>query len=224
MKSHIVEWFFVALGLAGIMLLIGWRLGQGNYLLGVLVDDRRRRVSLAKFQLFVWTVVIFSAFIVMMFESNSVNIYLSTEVWGLVGISVASVAGAAIVKGTKLETQPAPPPAVPVGGILPAPPPPRPFGVLAVSEAPHFTDIFKGDEESNKDVVDLAKVQMFFLTLIAVTGYITALLAAQEADLFPENKEYAAYFPALSGGLLTILGISHAGYLTVKAAPHTRTQ
>jgi hypothetical protein len=221
MKDFVVQWFFTGLGLAAAMLIIGWWLGQGHYLLGILVDDGRKRVSLAKFQLVVWTVVIFSAFIVMMLHTCSVNIHLPPEVWGLMGISVSSMAGAAIIKGTKLESQPAPIP-VPAGGIQPAPPPPRPYGVLAVSTAPRFTDIFKGDEEENKDVVDLAKVQMFFLTLIAVVGYIAALVDSDA--VFRDKAAFDAYFPELSSGLLTILAISHAGYLTVKAAPHTRTQ
>ena len=45
-------------------------------------------------------------------------------------------------------------------------------------------------------------------------------LDSKPADLI---EDYCAYFPPLSSALLTILAISHAGYLTVKAAPHTRT-
>ena len=57
---------------------------------------------------------------------------------------------------------------------------------------------------------------MFYFTVVAVMSYGYAL-----ADMFgtaaPGNE-----FPAVSSGLLGLLGISHAGYLAEKAMPHTQ--
>jgi hypothetical protein len=216
MKQYVWAWLVTGAIFTVFLFSLGWWLGKGHKLVGILVDDRRNRVSLAKFQLAVWTVVIFSAFSVVMIAEGSVDIYLPAEVWGLVGISVSSMAGAAIIKGVKIDSQPA----APGGGV----PVVVPFGVLAVSDEARFRDIFMGDELENQDFVDLSKVQMFFLTLVAVVGYVYAMYGAnlgkQPADL---TEDYCAYFPPLSSALLTLLAISHTGYLTVKAAPHTQT-
>lgn len=213
MNDYLVPWLITGVVFAVILFALGWRLGAGHHLLGILVDDKRKRVSLAKFQLVAWTVVIMSAFAVLMIDRHSVEIYLSAEVWGLLGISVSSMAGAAVIKGAKLDTQPAAAQNVAA------------FGVLANTNQPRFSDIFMGDELDNQDIVDFSKVQMFFLTLIAIVGYIYAMYH-YPVLVKPEGFEdtYDAYFPELSSSLLTILAISHAGYLTVKAAPHTRTK
>lgn len=221
MHPYVIAWLITGAIFTWLLFVLGKLLGRDHSWLGILVDDKRKRVSLAKFQLVVWTVVIFSAFAVVMVARGSVNIYLPPEVWGLLGISVASMAGAAVIKGTKLDSQPVLPPPPP--GVVAAPV----FfenGVLATSDKPRFTDIFKGDELENQDVVDLAKVQMFFLTVIAVVGYVYAMFRSDLCDRPTDLAEtFDAYFPPLSSALLTILAISHAGYLTVKAAPHTRT-
>lgn len=222
MKDFALAWAVTAGIFTIIVFGLGWALGKGHYVFGILIDDKRNRMSLAKFQLAVWTIVVFSAFSVLMWVKHSVNIYLSAEVWGLLGISVSSMAGAAIIKGTKMDTQPAPTPPPPGGVAVPMN---LPHGVLAVAPRPSFSDLFKGDELENQDFVDLSKVQMFFLTFIAVIGYINAMYYYDviNGERTPPPG-YDAYFPELSSALLTILAISHAGYLTVKAAPHTRTR
>jgi hypothetical protein len=82
-----------------------------------------------------------------------------------------------------------------------------------------FGDVFTGEEVSTYGYVDMAKVQNFFFTVIAVIAYavmLAGLMAAVGRDVagffvFPDPKE----------GLLAITAISHVGYLTDKAFTHS---
>ncbi|MDF2814592.1 MAG: putative rane protein [Paenibacillus sp.] len=89
-------------------------------------------------------------------------------------------------------------------------------GVLAVKEhsgLASFMDLFRGEESANCQYLDLAKVQMFFFTIVSSFAYAVALFhmfaTSSAADM--------TAFPVVSDGLVAILGISHAGYLTSKA-------
>jgi len=77
-----------------------------------------------------------------------------------------------------------------------------------------WSDMFRGDLVSNFQVVDVAKVQMFFFTIVVIFAYGTLIwgLLGQhtlQTDPFVE-------FPNFSDSLVTLLAISHAGYLVVK--------
>jgi hypothetical protein len=84
----------------------------------------------------------------------------------------------------------------------------------------NFSEMFTGDEMDNKGLIDMAKVQMFFFTLIIAFSYMVLLvnliMTVEPAGL---NS-----FPALSDGLVALLGISSGGYLTNKAVDHTKTE
>jgi len=87
----------------------------------------------------------------------------------------------------------------------------------SVSDA-SFTDIFEGNEIGNAAHVDLGKVQMFFFTVIVAIAYVAALW-----DVFSQGAIYDANFafPVLSDGMVALLGISNASYLTAKGVNHT---
>ena len=72
--------------------------------------------------------------------------------------------------------------------------------------------MFKGEEDTDHEYVDMTKTQMFFFSIAAFFGYAWALWYA---DL--SVKEGIIKFPDLSPSLITIIGISHAGYLVGKA-------
>jgi len=92
-----------------------------------------------------------------------------------------------------------------------------------------FSNIFEADEVSGLNVtaagnqtsigsyIDISKVQMFFFTIIAICTY-AVLLMNQFAQVLPASMDS---FPALSDGLVAILGISHAGFLGNNAVDHT---
>jgi hypothetical protein len=83
-----------------------------------------------------------------------------------------------------------------------------------------FQDLLEGDELKNTAYVDLSKVQMLLFTLVAVIVYAAALFRWVSENAPSELVS----FPELSEGLLTILGISHAGYLGNKAIDHTKVE
>ncbi|MBI3861598.1 MAG: hypothetical protein HY290_06855 [Planctomycetia bacterium] len=181
--------------------------------LGILIDAQCR-MSLSRLQVVLWTWLLISAFFAIAFTFKSMEIQIATEIWALMGISVGSAAGSVIVKGTKAGQQPSD--AVPQNlrnlarqGVLPTKPEPKDASL---------SDLFTGEELTDHTFVDISKVQMFFFTIAAVSGYAGALWNCE----LP-SPDGSLKFPALSSGLVTLLGISHAGYLTVKAAPKTPT-
>ena len=86
----------------------------------------------------------------------------------------------------------------------------------SISQA-DWSDIFRGELVSNYRVVDPAKVQMFFFTILLVFIYGTLVwgLLAAEPDW---QLAATVSLPAFSDSLVALLGISHAGYLVVKQA------
>ncbi len=81
-----------------------------------------------------------------------------------------------------------------------------------------FSDVFMGEEVSNFMYVDVAKVQNFFFTAVAGVSYVVALVAEMmEAG----GASGFSTFPDLPVGLMAVISISHAGYLTDKAFPHS---
>jgi hypothetical protein len=80
--------------------------------------------------------------------------------------------------------------------------------------------MFEGTEVGNAAHVDLAKVQMFFFTLIVALAYIYALGSVITGNTIDDPN---LSFPPLSDGMVTLLGISNGGYLGAKAVDHTKT-
>ncbi len=82
-----------------------------------------------------------------------------------------------------------------------------------------FGDVFTGEEVSTFGYVDIAKVQNFFFTVIAVIAYAVMLGGLMAAA----GRGVAGFsaFPDPREGLLAITAISHAGYLTDKAFTHS---
>ena len=81
-----------------------------------------------------------------------------------------------------------------------------------------LTDVIEGDEVGNTAYVDLSNVQMFLFTLIAVFAY--AVQVYQVINI--THPALITSLPELPEGLIAILLISHAGYLTNKAVDHTQ--
>ena len=87
-------------------------------------------------------------------------------------------------------------------------------GQLIVNREPRFagwSDMFKGDYTNNAGQLDLGKVQMLYFTIVVLVVYTVALVS-----LFVSTEEIHQ-FPALSEGMVALLGISNGGYLLTKA-------
>lgn len=79
-------------------------------------------------------------------------------------------------------------------------------------------DLFQGDEVGNFSQLDMSKVQLFLFTLVIVLTYASAL-----GTMFAnaDSIKGITSFPILDQSIIVLLGISHAGYLSFKAVPHS---
>ena len=207
--------------------------------LGVVISERNL-MSLARFQMAVWTVVVLGAyftFAIMRIKALSdgslnghavtdpLNITIDWHLWALLGISTTSLVGAPLILSSKKNLEPAPNVTQQAArmtneaeqdvsanrqGTL--------YANSQLSDA-RLTDMFQGDELTNTTQIDIAKVQMFYFTVIAVVCFfamVFRVLVNGTSDL--------GQLPLLPDGLVAVLGISHAGYLTSKSVSHTKTQ
>lgn len=78
------------------------------------------------------------------------------------------------------------------------------------SEA-RLSDLFHGDEVSDRKLMKVSKIQMFYITVFVLIAYGVGLGEA--------IADRGSTLPEYSDTLLLLIGVSHVGYLTVKAAP-----
>lgn len=75
-----------------------------------------------------------------------------------------------------------------------------------------WMDIFRGDE-ADSDYVDMSKVQQFSFTALLLFIYAASVFKALAAP------GPLTALPAIDGGFVALLGLSHAAYLGYKVAP-----
>jgi len=223
-----------------VVLLIYIGLGSDNNpkWYGVLIDKDRNRLSLSRLQITLWTIIIISAYMtVALIRSmpnalndladqqkeicaqtlteectpQPLNISFPSEVWVVLGISTVSFAGSSLIKINKRQQ---------FWTNITKEDLNKP--VLYQAPGAKFSDIFYGDDEGNRDSIDLSKVQMFFFTMVLMFAYVVAIgtLMLNEELL---RAPLAFEFPIFSSSMATILAISHVGYLIVKT-PNQKVQ
>jgi hypothetical protein len=165
---------------------------------------------------------------------GAMNVVIPSELLQVMGISVASATLTPLILSSK--TQPGPSPTAQsaattsqldaaadrVGAPIQA------LGSVVVRDAnfpPLFKDLFQGDEVSKAGIVDMGKVQQAIVSLVLIVGYLFILI-----DLFMTGNAGAVpkapgstELPSLSSAVVYLLGISHAGYLAMKASPAPAT-
>ena len=224
--------WLVVLGLIVVFFLLTGKAITGRGL-GILINERKL-MSLSRLQLIIWTVVIVSGFFVIALERihmgevpQPLNIGVDWQIWALLGMSATSFVGTPLLYGNKKAKNPADPQLVhkvaarysenPADvnanreGIL--------YGNNSIQDA-RFTDMFEGDELANVQFVDVAKLQMFFFTVVVAISYgmqLYALIAY--GDLSAGDVK----MPELQSGLLALMGVSHAGFLGSKSVDRTKT-
>ena len=201
MDEIFVSWIISAV----VLLALAWALGRfctksGNNL-GILLDSRGR-MSLTHFQLVVWTVLILSLISGLFFGrwwagvSDPLGFDIPDQVLGLMGIVTGSAVAATITKSAKDND-------------------PRAASRIPASEGsnPRLGQIFTVEEGAMADeVIDITKFQNFAITLVLVAAY-TALSIHAIRSTAPEQL---MTLPGLPSQFLTLLGISHAGYVAGK--------
>jgi hypothetical protein len=200
---------------------------------GVLIDDRNR-LSMSRLQATLWTILVLSGYLTAalsnMFHAQAEPLAISIpqQLWVLLGISTTALVGSPLILSTKTGETPQTPAMKQevkqkaADGQIPLPP----DSVDTRGKVPvwlwpsdsQMGDLFKGDEVANVAQVDLAKVQVFFFTLVVVVAYGAAVF-----QLFPHewSSDKISAFPPLDQSVIALLGISHAGYLANKAVPRS---
>ena len=200
MRTILLTWLISAGAMVLLAVLLGLR-GRGR-VLGILVDSRGR-YSLAQFQLVIWTILLISLVSGVFWgrlaegSANPFDFTVPPDLVGVLGIALASTMMSGVVKASKDATY---------GDCVAA--------SDRVRDLPRLSQIFMQEEGPLADrVVDVTKFQNFVITLVLVIGY--AALATTDV----QNAVTAAHVtsvPGFSGAFITLLGISHAGYLAGK--------
>ncbi|SPF31436.1 conserved membrane hypothetical protein [Syntrophobacter sp. SbD1] len=225
--SGIWAWILIAVFMGLVFIIVS--MGVTGSASGLLIDTRNK-MSLSRFQMTLWTLVVLSGYLAAamanIFKSSRgdpLAIALDPQLWILMGISTASMVGSPLIKNTKEAKQPDEQQKTDTISLLSAKTgiAPDTRGLIVVNTKPEhasWSDMFSGEETGNAAFLDLAKVQMFFFTIILVLSYAVAL-----GKMFYKMPNAITDLPALSAGMVTLLGISHAGYLTQKGIPHSQT-
>lgn len=184
-----------------------------NKRLFVVLIDSRGKMSLSRLQLSHWTILIVSTLFSVSITYNTMNIIIPTEIWALMGISLGSAVSAGIAKGVKSVQEPS------ESFLNKNALTQNHIGLLHANtdiKNAKIIDIFKGDEVSEFEYIDISKVQMFFFTLAAWMGYASTIYSYEFSD-----EAGLITFPMLSTGIVTLIGVSHTGYIAIKASDKT---
>jgi hypothetical protein len=192
-----------------------------------LLIDKFNRMSLARFQLTLWTVLILGTILAIALGnvfagvSQPLAIRVPEQIWLVLGISTTSLVGSPLLQAPKAEQAPNVYQLEMIANQVPtAPTLPDYNGLLIAKDAPQeasWTDLFTGDEIGNFSYLDLAKVQMFFFTLVLAAAYAVAI-----GHLLYGHGQITS-LPDFDSSMTALLAISHAGYLTNKVIPHSVT-
>jgi Ca2+/Na+ antiporter len=236
--SRLWAWLMILILMTAFIILVG--LGVTGRPAGLLID-RRNKMSLSRFQLVLWTVIILSGYLAAALCNLSetyddpLSIALQPELWTLMGISTVSLIGSPLIKSTKESKQPDPDQedaalqvsAADKGVQKDSTTGKRDTsglstrGLLVANDSidqATLADMFGTEETGNAGHLDLGKIQMFFFTIVLALSYAVAL-----ASMFSEQPKDILELPSLSQGMIALLGISHGGYLVNKATPRSKT-
>jgi hypothetical protein len=200
----------------------------GLYLCGWLVNEQNR-LSLSRLQVFLWTVVVLSAWLASVIVNlkaghieKALDIAIPQEVWLAMGISVASFVGSPIILSSKTQRW-----ALAAQRANKAAPRRKAEKWLFRNETPadaKLSDLITGEEEGNKELLDISRLQNLFFTLALVGAYAVSLGSVLQKAAAGISVGPISEFPPISVGAAALLGISHAGYLGSKAVDKPANQ
>ncbi len=230
----------IVIGIAAMVIALG--LGTKQRVAGVWIDTRNR-VSLARAQVTLWSIVALAGYAaLMMFNvgmSSILNVpgdfsiynafpSIPASVAAALGIAVGSPMLSALILPTKDKDQPD----LVVRGAdsdlskrgVPF------FGTasdgLDKRDSPaqaSIADIFMGEEKADADTVDVSRLQNVVITVTLVLGFFSLLIAMTSAitpDAIMKATKLAPIFTSLpnpGATFASLLLVSHATYLVAKA-------
>lgn len=230
-------WLVLLVLILGFTVLAGYIITERIW--GVLIDARNR-FSLSRLQILGWTVLVLSGYLAAATFNlragleDPLAIAIPEQLWILMGISTTSFIGSPLllsVKATrnadrgqfKRTLELLPNEAVEhTANCETLDDETRPVGMVLENNTPKaaaWTDLFQGEETGNGAHLDLARVQMFFFTLILLIVYAVSL-----GQSFMEGEGTITAFPIVHDSMIVLLGISHTGYLGGKMLPHSKEE
>ena len=219
------SWLVVVVVLIAFVVIAG--LGITGVWRGAFIDERNM-ISLSRFQMLVWTVLVLSAYgtlaVTRAAEEDpltALDVQIPQTVWILMGISTTSLVGSPLIRNMKKDPRLALEPDdqeqvldnqrqglaehVRVEGRIVA--------KKSVEDA-SWSDLFIGEEVSDAAHLNLAKIQMFFFTILLLISYGVSV-----ASLLIRSEAIPDALPDVGEGMLALFGISQGGYLVDKAVP-----
>jgi hypothetical protein len=222
--KRVQSWIIILILMSGFAIIAGH--GITGYWRGIFIDARNK-ISLSRLQLLAWTIVVLSAFFTAVLSNvalgweSPLEIQIPGELLILLGISTASAVGSPAVLSTKANRKAK---KTEYNGTVKELKD-RDYTDIEIDEnilirnktpkGARWGDILKGEEAGNAANVDIGKLQMFFFTFVLIIGYAAAIGA-----LF-KLEEPIIELPSVQDGMNVLLGISHTGYLAIKASAHS---
>src|SRR5262249_14643983 len=144
---------------------------------------------------------------------TALDIGVPDTVWTLLGISAVSLVGSPLIQKTQEDERPDEKSIRRFDAVQQ-----ERFDQVADGKIDKNTsiaraglvDMFMGEHVNDADLLDMAKIQMFFFTVLLALTYGTSIATLLKTDAYPTA------LPDIGAGMLPLLGLSHAGYLTSK--------
>jgi hypothetical protein len=225
--TYAQSWIMTVVLMIAFMALVG--IGLNNRPAGVLIGTSNK-VSLSKFQMALWTVVVLSALITGVCARivgapalPPLAMSIPNELLAAMGIAATSLVAAPSLVSLKAAQPGATPEAIAAAAertgraaaeVVTA-------GQVVGFNSPmdaRWMDMFRGDEANTFGSADLSKVQQFLITIVVVGVYAAAVWQAF-IEGKPLSADKLAFLPTIDSDFVWLLLISHGGYLAAKVTP-----
>lgn len=205
MNTLWITWAVCAALILAVYVWVGW--ASRASVLGLLIDTRGR-YSLTRMQLSLWTLVVVSL-IAGVFAARAATrgvdpmaFSIPAPVLGALGISVGSAVTAIGIKASKNRTR-------------------TKYVAASKSGKAFFAQMLLVEEGPQADkTVDVTKLQNFLITVFLVVAYVVLTIhayAGWDPGTPITGPGDITSLPTFNATFLTLLAISHAGYLVAKA-------
>jgi hypothetical protein len=201
--------------------------------------DNRNRMSLSKLQVVLWTIVVFASLVsASCFNiehaadpSNITAVVVDPKIWALLGISLTTAVGAPIALSAKGSRTALPAELDETKENLLAQ---TGVAVTDIGNRGHvltkvelkdarWSDLIRGDDVGNADLIDFSKVQQLYFTLLTllIFAFGVAKEFSAQTDLHADPHAVIPQLPTPDSGMLALLAVSGAGYLVYKGMSHS---
>jgi hypothetical protein len=223
-RSILVQLLFMTLGIAGLAIALG--LGTKGRVTGIWIDERNR-VSLARAQVSLWTIVALGGFA----ATALYNVGLAgtvafpqipAAIAAALGIAFASPMISAVILNSKTfgspeaSTEQANSLRINAAGQS-TDLPKDPLETRAAPLEASLADVFVGEHVSDAGNVDLSRLQNVVLTVTLVLGYLAMLVGQLSSITADTLLTGIATLPDPGAAFTSVLLVSHATYLGTKA-------